>query len=642
MTDVSFFWLAFGGYLAGMLILAIAVVRRGSGSLARVGRGLIWLGAIAHTASIVGRAFLLGTDHMNRFLPRLESCFASGPRWQAVVYVLVFAVAALGLLASLVWRRRRVVWLPAVAVAIVVELILLDFLDFTRLPIEKVYEYLSISSWCVVVALLALSPVLRSVVLDAALAVAAYLLVVFAAIQPKAVQLQLMPALQSYWLFIHVSLTSLGFAIFGIAFVVAAMFIVKTHERSDMGPRTRRAAWLALAVALAIGLAATLTLALSRFILPFDAVAYAPHELAEAAREGARPSMGLIQLVRYGGALLGTVATVAYLAYWVAFAWLRPRDDKSGFGSYAFVISSLAFFVACLLLAAAVRRQEGAIERLYNEARHVAYLRTERFARAHAVNQEAIDKEIQRSRDTSREARRILAEARWLPLTHDNQAEFRDDATYKALLELYRNAEESWKLPIRYKDIKKIGKIAAQKADLTEAVAQRLKLPADHDQLRRTQAGLAEQREHREAAALLPRRSDGQIAAFVGMAFLLAIPIGLGLGWLGPRLRDRMPDAARLDRISYVAVAVGYPIFTFGALFAGAIWAHFAWGSWWGWDPKETGSLVAWALYTIYLHQRFREGLRPRTAAVAAMLGFLAAVLSLAGNAFLGGLHAYS
>jgi len=91
-----------------------------------------------------------------------------------------------------------------------------------------------------------------------------------------------------------------------------------------------------------------------------------------------------------------------------------------------------------------------------------------------------------------------------------------------------------------------------------------------------------------------------------------------------------------------VAVAVGYPIFTFGALFAGALWAHYAWGTWWGWDPKEVGSLVAWVLYTIYLHQRYREGLSPRTAAVAAMLGFLAAVLSLAGNSFLGGLHAYS
>ena len=107
-------------------------------------------------------------------------------------------------------------------------------------------------------------------------------------------------------------------------------------------------------------------------------------------------------------------------------------------------------------------------------------------------------------------------------------------------------------------------------------------------------------------------------------------------------MRDRLPDARRLDGISHTAIAVAYPVFTFGALFAGAIWAHFAWGSWWGWDPKEVGSLVAWVLYTLYLHQRYREGLTPRAAAVFAMLGFLAATLSLAGNAFLGGLHAYS
>ena len=92
----------------------------------------------------------------------------------------------------------------------------------------------------------------------------------------------------------------------------------------------------------------------------------------------------------------------------------------------------------------------------------------------------------------------------------------------------------------------------------------------------------------------------------------------------------------------YGAIAVAYPVFTFGALFAGMIWAHFAWGAWWSWDPKEVGSLVAWFLYTLYLHQRYRERLSPRAAAVFAMLGFLFATLSLAGNAFLGGLHAYS
>ena len=132
------------------------------------------------------------------------------------------------------------------------------------------------------------------------------------------------------------------------------------------------------------------------------------------------------------------------------------------------------------------------------------------------------------------------------------------------------------------------------------------------------------------------------MAAFVGLAFLLAIPIGFGLHALACRARPALPDAKRLDAVSYKAIAVAYPVFTFGALFAGAIWAHFAWGAWWSWDPKEVGSLVGWVLYTLYLHQRYREGISPRVAAVAGILGFIAATLSLAGNAFLSGLHAYS
>ena len=146
----------------------------------------------------------------------------------------------------------------------------------------------------------------------------------------------------------------------------------------------------------------------------------------------------------------------------------------------------------------------------------------------------------------------------------------------------------------------------------------------------------------RETDAVLPRGPAGHLAGFVGLASLIAVPIGLVLWAFLPRLAGRLPGVESLDRIGYGAIAVAYPLFTFGALFAGAIWAHFAWGAWWSWDPKEVGSLIAWVLYTMYLHQRHREGLSPRVAAIAAVLGFLACTLSLAGNAFLGGLHAYS
>ncbi len=45
----------------------------------------------------------------------------------------------------------------------------------------------------------------------------------------------------------------------------------------------------------------------------------------------------------------------------------------------------------------------------------------------------------------------------------------------------------------------------------------------------------------------------------------------------------------------------GLPLLTFGII-SGAAWADEAWGNYWSWDPKETWSLITWAVVTIYLH----------------------------------------
>jgi ABC-type transport system involved in cytochrome c biogenesis permease subunit len=58
----------------------------------------------------------------------------------------------------------------------------------------------------------------------------------------------------------------------------------------------------------------------------------------------------------------------------------------------------------------------------------------------------------------------------------------------------------------------------------------------------------------------------------------------------------------RLDRLTYLSIGIGYPVFTAGALIFGAIWARTAWGTYWSWDPKETWALVTRIVYTLYLH----------------------------------------
>src|SRR6201994_3894188 len=67
------------------------------------------------------------------------------------------------------------------------------------------------------------------------------------------------------------------------------------------------------------------------------------------------------------------------------------------------------------------------------------------------------------------------------------------------------------------------------------------------------------------------------------------------------RVVQRFPDAQTLDRIAYRTTIFAFPVFGFGVIF-GAIWAEEAWGRYWGWDPKETVSFIAWVIYAAYLH----------------------------------------
>jgi cytochrome c-type biogenesis protein CcsB len=106
--------------------------------------------------------------------------------------------------------------------------------------------------------------------------------------------------------------------------------------------------------------------------------------------------------------------------------------------------------------------------------------------------------------------------------------------------------------------------------------------------------------------------------------------------------RTVLPSLRLLDEINYRAVAIGYPLFTIGGLFAGAVWAYEAWGSFWSWDPKEVGALIIWFFYTAYLHARLQRSWSGRRAAWLSIAGFAIVILSFLGNLWLGGNHAYT
>lgn len=101
-----------------------------------------------------------------------------------------------------------------------------------------------------------------------------------------------------------------------------------------------------------------------------------------------------------------------------------------------------------------------------------------------------------------------------------------------------------------------------------------------------------------------------------------------------------LPRADILDDMSYHAVIVGLPFMTL-VIILGAVWADLAWGRYWGWDPKETASLVTWLLYASYLHVRMLRGWRGARAAILLIVGFCAVLFTFFGNYFFGGLHSY-
>ena len=103
-----------------------------------------------------------------------------------------------------------------------------------------------------------------------------------------------------------------------------------------------------------------------------------------------------------------------------------------------------------------------------------------------------------------------------------------------------------------------------------------------------------------------------------------------------------LPSARRIDLLTYRFHAFAFPLWTF-TVAAGAVWAEYAWGRYWGWDPKETWALVTWVIYACYLHARSTAGWRGSKAAAIAILGLASFWFNFVGiNLLVSGLHSYA
>jgi len=97
-----------------------------------------------------------------------------------------------------------------------------------------------------------------------------------------------------------------------------------------------------------------------------------------------------------------------------------------------------------------------------------------------------------------------------------------------------------------------------------------------------------------------------------------------------------------LSQLNYRVLQVGVLLLTAGIILGG-IWAHFSWGRFWGWDPKETWALIALLCYLAPLHGRLVGWIGDFGIHVASVVSFNAVLMAWYGvNFVLGtGLHSY-
>lgn len=137
------------------------------------------------------------------------------------------------------------------------------------------------------------------------------------------------------------------------------------------------------------------------------------------------------------------------------------------------------------------------------------------------------------------------------------------------------------------------------------------------------------------------------ITCFIGYA-AFAIAFGVSFMYLlkardageGNRLLGRLPDVGLLEELTHQMVMFGFLFLSVGII-TGAVWANSAWGRYWGWDPKETWSLITWFIYATLLHARLMRGWTGSRIAYLSIIGFMAVLFTYFGVNLLPGLHSY-
>jgi cytochrome c-type biogenesis protein CcsB len=130
---------------------------------------------------------------------------------------------------------------------------------------------------------------------------------------------------------------------------------------------------------------------------------------------------------------------------------------------------------------------------------------------------------------------------------------------------------------------------------------------------------------------------------FLGLAALMAMSILILHLFKGPGRNTVREAIQSLHGMHWYMIIAGLGLLSIGTLLGG-VWANESWGRYWGWDAKETWSLVTILVYAIVSHFRFIKGVNGAWfMATASFLAVSSIIMTYFGvNYFLAGLHSYA
>lgn len=124
----------------------------------------------------------------------------------------------------------------------------------------------------------------------------------------------------------------------------------------------------------------------------------------------------------------------------------------------------------------------------------------------------------------------------------------------------------------------------------------------------------------------------------------------LALSWMLANsllLRSRFKTVSSADYrygvdLIYTCIKVGVVMLSAGVILGG-VWADYSWGRFWGWDPKETWSLIVLLVYMAILHGKYTSWIPPKRFVPLVAGAFMTVMMAWFGVNYIlaSGLHSY-